>query len=250
MQLESNQGNRKVNSMKAVICLLAVVFASNAMAIQKIKVKDGGTYAVKISSNDMTRIAMDGISRIDNFRGVANSLDIDPDNEAGELYVRPKPQTSGAAMSFFISDDNGYVYTLVATQHDIPAETILLQPVSERRDSITQGAFKSDSYMKHIKSLMKSMATHAEMDGYDIKDIHQPIPLWKETQILLIKEYQGEQVIGDVYLLKNVSEAVMALDEQEFKEFGDDVKAVAIDVNRLNPGETTALYVVRGVGHE
>ncbi|MCK7499558.1 MAG: type-F conjugative transfer system secretin TraK [Comamonadaceae bacterium] len=57
--------------------------------------------------------------------------------------------------------------------------------------------------------------------------------------------YEGRGLIGEKYLLTNVSAAPMVLAEQEFDREDGDVVAVAIENHNLRPGESTSVYVIR-----
>lgn len=236
--------------MKKIQIFLVLLFLScGANALQKVSVKDGGTYHVKMSLHDQTRVAIEGYGRIDHFRGDMNLIEFEPDKDNGEIYIRPKPGVANKAMSYFVSDDNGSVYTLVFSIHDVPAETVMLVTDSSNKN-VHSDKYKSSGFERKIKTLIKAMALNKDIPGYEVQTMNVQIPLWEEAKIALVQQYSGELFNGNVYVLKNVSEKQMILDESEFQEFGKDVKAAAIEKAVLSKGEITAIYVVRGASND
>ena len=76
--------------------------------------------------------------------------------------------------------------------------------------------------------------------------------LWPETKFALLRRYEGRGLVGEKYLLQNISAAVMVLAEQEFdrpeSKAGGQVLGVAVEHHQLRPGESTSVYVIRRGG--
>lgn len=218
--------------------------ASNASAAQEFKVKDGDTITVKISSRELTRVTVDGEGRLDKVWGSAGILEIQPDKDKGEIFVRPS-RSAPAAFSFFVRDDMGATYTVVAQQHDIPSETIVLKPAASRKSVGRGSEYRSAPYVDRVKRLFKGMALGESIDGYSYDDSEQEVPLWAETSIVLRRIYTGQDLLGEIYTIENISEKEMHFHEREFMDFGTRVQAVALERLSLGKGESTFLYVVR-----
>ena len=213
-------------------------------AAQVFRVKDGDTVAVKISSRELTRITVEGAGRLDKVWGSAGVLEIQPDKEKGEIFIRPAP-TAPNALSFFVRDDQGATYTVVASQYDIPSETILLKPAAPRKRLGRSYQYRSTPFVEQVKHLMKGMALGESIDGYRFEDAEKKVPLWAETDIVLRRVYTGDDLLGEIYTVANVSQEAMSFHEREFLEFGDRVQAVALERLSLPEGQSTFLYVVR-----
>lgn len=224
--------------------LILVLFPGDAKAAQEFRVKDGDTITVKISSRELTRITVDGEGRLDKVWGSAGILEIQPDKERGEIFVRPSP-AAPTALSFFVRDDLGATYTLVAQQHDIPSETIILKPAAPRKTVGRGSEYRSTPFVERVKRLMKGMALGDTIDGYSFDDAEKKVPLWAETNIVLRRVYTGYDLLGEIYTIQNTSDKEMVFHEREFLDFGDYVQAVALERLELAKGETTFLYVVR-----
>lgn len=215
-----------------------------AQAAQEFRVKDGDTITVKISSRELTRITVDGVGRLDKVWGAAGVLEITPDKEKGEIFVRPS-RSAPTAFSFFVRDDLGATYTIVAKQHDIPSETVLLKPAAPRKSAGRGSEYRSTPYIERVKRLMKGMALGEDVAGYTFDDAEKKVPLWAETNITLRRVYTGYDLLGEIYTLENISDKEIVFHEREFLDFGDNVQAVALEQLSLAKGETTFIYVVR-----
>ena len=61
----------------------------------------------------------------------------------------------------------------------------------------------------------------------------------------LVRLYEGRGLVGERYVLTNVSTQDMVLAEQEFDRERGGVLAVSIENHNLRPGESTSVYVIR-----
>lgn len=231
-----------------VIAQLLCIPAAMSDDAQRYAVRDGDTIQVKISANELTRFVIEGGGRLSKIWGVEGAFEVKPDKENGEVSIVPVPG-GPSAVSFFLRDDLGNVYTVVAQQYDIPSQTIVLKPRLSAKSIAAQGGdgLATEPYLKNIKELMRALALNTALQGYDHEDVNQDIRLWKEARITYTHRLIGLKYIGDAYLLTNVSKEEMRLDESEFLSLGERVKAVAIDRKTLLPNETTTVYVIRGV---
>lgn len=229
--------------IKLIATYLLVIVAPNiAFSAQEFKVKDGDVIPIVISSNDLTRITMTEGSRIEQVWGNKDDLEIQPDRERGQLYI--KPITDNRSISFFIRDTEGATYTIVASQKNIPSETVILRPAVRK---YTKGYYKNETYIEGINRLIKAMALGADANGYSISREDAPVRLWRDFDIRLVALYEGERLNGDIYALKNKRSESVVFHESEFLSFGEDVRAVALESLELLPGETTRVFVIRGV---
>jgi len=228
----------------ALLLLLYTAYFNAAWAAQTFRVKDGDTVTVDVSARELTRIAVFRGGRLDKVYGAAGLLEVQPDMERGEVYIRPLPGAP-AVFSFFARDESGGTYTIVATQRDIPSETVILEPAELRKLMLSSESDRSIPLVDRVKDLMKGMANNEEIEGYYRQSVDQIVPLWHETTIRLETYYETIDLFGEIYSIENVSPQVMSFHESEFMEFGDKVLAVALDTLALEPGKSTRLYVVR-----
>jgi len=234
---------------RPVLTALLLVVSWPAAALQIIEVLDGQSAAIKVSAREMTRIAMADGGRIAHFWGLDGRVVVEPDRDEGQIFLRLPPGSSKKAFSFFIKDDQGYTYTILAAPVNIPADTVLLRPKNRNAgsDAGRKGlGGESIPYIERLKELMREMVRGAVPEGYEPESISKTIPLWKETRLTLINRYRGRDYLGEVYQLSNVSKQVVRVEEREFGVLAGNIRAVSIERHTLQPGETTAIYLIRG----
>ena len=233
----------RIHSLLALVLLLGL--SLDGHALQLVDVVDGQTVTVKVSSRDLTRIAMADGGRIERVWGLDDNMQVEPDREGGQVFLRPAPGLSARAFSFFVRDDQGATHTLLAVPVDMPSDTVLLRP-KNRAAGVASAAANTLAipYTERIKRLVRAMARGAIPEGYEPSAEEREIPLWAETRIVLTARYSGD-LTGEVYRLTNVSDAEMRLDEREFARLATDIQAVAIVDHTLAPQQSTRLYLVR-----
>lgn len=229
----------------AILAVFVICLSSVAMAAQEFDVKDGDAIQVKVSTNDLTRIKVHN-GRISKVWGAGGQLHKEPDKKNGEVFVRPMPRAK-RDLSFFVQDDRGATYTIIATQYDIPSETVILKPKGAKANKRDIRRYKSIPLVKQVKTLVRSMALGEDAQGYTQEDHEQEIPLWNETDIKLVRVYSGYKLSGEVYRITNVSGETMVFSETEFLDFGEGVLAVSVQNLELPKSDTTFLYIVRKV---
>lgn len=216
----------------------------HASSMQPLSVQDGDSITVKISSREITRIGIAGEGRLDKIWGASGIMEVSPDTDNGEVFIKPLAGAPGT-FSFFIRDDAGATYTLVATQHDIPSQTIMLRPSNLRQNSLEQARWQNQPFIENVKSLMKAMALGEAAAGYQIEVRQSRVPLWRETDIRQVRAYVGFALLGEIYVVTNRTGEVIRFHEREFMDFGEAVSAVALERLEVEPGGSTTLFVVR-----
>lgn len=226
--------------------LLAIVMLAGfnqAWAVQNYSVKNGDTITATLSSKDLTRIAIEG-GRLEKVWSTAGIIEVQPDQEKGEVFIRPLPG-SASTISFFVTDSLGSTYTILGRKKDVPSESIIIKPKGVAPGTPSGQRYKSQPYVGKIKDLVKAMALNEPLIGYSEDAVSATVPLWLETQINLHKRYSNHKLIGEVYSIENISAEDLVFHEREFLDFGEAVQAVALEKLKLTPNEKTLLFVVR-----
>lgn len=227
-----------------LLCLPVAFVSAHASTVQELMVKDGDTATIKMSRRELTRITVSGAGRLEKVWSNSNTMEITPDKQKGEVFVRPGPG-AGSSFSFFVRDDQGSTYTLVAMLEDIPSQTVVLKPADIRLSSIDKSRWKQQPFLENVKALLRAMATGKDASGYTVEPRNARVPLWRETRIDQVQAYVGFALVGEIYLVRNVSKETLKFHEREFMDFGERVSAVALEKLEVAPGDTTTLYVVR-----
>lgn len=181
----------------------------------------------------------------------AGEIVIECDRDKGEIYVRPVGDGK-KPINLFVSSARG-TYTLLLRRADTPADTIVIRDKAAQQRRADPTATRpapgsAASHVRGLKALLVAMAAERVPTDIQVEDIGQPITLWREARFTLERTYRGRGLIGERYVLQNVTEAPMVLTEQEFDREDDDagsVAGVAIEHHNLRPGERTLVFVIR-----
>jgi conjugal transfer pilus assembly protein TraK len=277
---------RSVAAWAALTGLLSA--AAPATALQVLDARDGVAVEAVLSIKEPTRIRIDGAPITDVFGNIhssncgpaasssssngappaaalpavnpAGEIVLECDRDKGEIYIRPVGD-SPKPVNLFISSAHA-TYTLVLRKADTPADTIVIRDPGQRALQAMQsptGAAGSQTplvtapnHIRVLKTLLLAMASDRVPPDIRVDELNQPIQLWAEARFSLMRRYEGRGLVGEKYLLQNVSQAVMVLAEQEFDRpdspSGGQVLAVAVEHHNLRPGETTNVFVIRRGG--
>lgn len=233
-------------SNKVFFLLVLLAAQSIVHAEQVLSVEDGGSYSIKVSATEITRLHVDG-GRLDKVWGLSSRWSAQPDQTSGELFIKSVATSDRRAFSFIVRDNFGNTYTLVASPMDVPSETVQLKPKNKKLvgQGTTDKAGSSQAYINSVKALMRDMVRGNELN-YSVNIFSHEVPLWKETVITWTKQYVTNALVGDLYRIENKTDAEMVLDEREFSNFGGNVRAVALRDLVLQPHQTTDLFIIRG----
>ena len=143
-----------------LLTMALLALATEVPAVQLIEVVSGQTATVKVSAKELTRIAMADGARIERVWGMDEHMQVQPDADAGQVFLRPA-LGSAKAFSFFVRDDAGETYTLLALPVDMPSDTVLLR--SGSRTATKAGAL----VCRHRRSHAAPRAAHQVADARD-----------------------------------------------------------------------------------
>ena len=261
----------------ATIAALLLASASTH-ALQLIEARDGVSVEAIVSVKEATRIRIDGAPITDVFGNIYSSncgatpsvaagtgpmaptapainpggeMILECDRDKGEIYVRPVGDST-KPINLFVSSAYA-TYTLLLRRSDTPADTIVIRDKSPRPISSAasgQGPLgPSANHIRALKTMLAAMASDRVPADVRVEEVNRPVQLWAEVKFSLMRRYEGRGLLGEKYLLQNVSNIVMVLAEQEFDRedspSGGGVAGVAIENHNLKPGETTNVFVIR-----
>lgn len=260
--------------------LIAGAFTcTSAHALQVLEASDGVAIEAILSIKEPTRIRIDGAPITDVFGNIHSSncgggpaapsgagivapaanpggeIVLECDRDKGEIYIRPVGD-SGKPVNLFISSALA-TYTLVLRRSDTPADTIVIRDKTPRQvqPSATSGQGPlgpSANHVRAMKAMLVAMASDRVPADIRVDEVNRPMQLWAEARFSLMRRYEGRGLLGEKYLLQNISPAVMVLAEQEFdredSKVGGQVVGVAVENHNLRPGESTNVFVIRRGG--
>lgn len=211
--------------------LLLAIFETQAA--QVLSGRPDETLSASISRTEPTLIRVDG-HRIRRVFGAEGDFTVTPDKEAGIAYL--KPITDKKAFSVFVSDEAGRTWKLLLSVVDGPSDSIIIKGRQEARVGPKRDTVRNQA----IKKVVLALASEENGD-LEVREVNEIVPLWEEALFVLVKVVDGA-FIGEKYLLTNVSNKPMYIDERELYRRG--VVAISIEKPELKPSETTAVYVI------
>ena len=233
-----------MRNIRIFFIVLGIIFPNQLYALQKIILPDNGTATVEISASEFNRIKLadrnDGIVKI---RANRNELEVNPEQEGGEMYVKLPVSTRKKPINIFISSKKGYTYKLILIPKRIPAEQIF---INNQLKSPTFGKQKIyASYSGELIDIYKKIVS-GNTKGCDTSFKKKKSYLAKNQDILLIKVEQTscEKFIVEKHIVKNVGESQFLLRHEDFIRSG--IKAVKLNGynNSLFPQESTELFLI------
>ena len=216
---------------------MAILLATSldAHAAQVLTGKPDDTLAASVSRAEPTLIRVDG-HRIRRIFGAEGDFTVTPDKDAGTAYL--KPVTDKHAFSAFVSDDAGHTWKLLLSVADGPSDSIIIKG---KPDPASKPAGSDLASIQAIKRVLLALEADAE-PVTETRVVNEIVPLWQESLFVLVKVLDGA-LKGEKYLLTNTSAKPMVIDERELYRRG--VIAISVEKPRLEPAETTAVYVIR-----
>jgi conjugal transfer pilus assembly protein TraK len=273
------------NLLLALVTAVGMATApSPVRALQLVEARDGVSVEAMVSIKEPTRILIDGAHITDVFGNIyssncanvaaaapltnslangaplpgtnsQNSPAINPtgelvlecDKDKGEVYIRPVGKSS-KPINLFVSTSQA-TYTLLLHRSDTPADTIVIRDPSARLlkpdNTNPSPSGPSANHIRAMKALLVAMASDRVPPDVRVEDVNRLVPLWLEARLSLMRRYEGRGLVGEKYLLQNISPTLMVLAEQEFDREGAQVMGVSIENHNLQPGETTNVFVIR-----
>ncbi len=275
------------SSARSLLALSALAVCFQAHALQVVDASDGVAVEAIVSQREPTRIRVDGAPITDVVGNIhssrcgknpslpdgmvvpgqaapvaapsssanpAGDVVVECDADKGEIYVRPVGE-SARPINLFVSTSTA-TYTLLLRRADTPADTIVIRDKtpralrSEAPEPVAAGP--APSHVRSMKALLVAMASDRVPSDIRVEETSRPVQLWAEVRFTLHRVYEGRGLVGEKYVLRNVSLAPMVLAEQEFdradSRAGGEIAGIAIEHHNLQPGETTSVYVIRRGG--
>ncbi len=249
---------------------LLLLGSGAASALQVIEARDGVAVDAVLSLREPTRIRIEDAAITDVFGNIHSSncgasiaaagaavapplnpggeIVIECDRDKGEIYVRPVGSET-KPVNLFVASAHA-TYTLLLRRSDTPADTIVIRDRTPRAvragDAAAAGALaRPTGHVRSLKTMLVAMASDRIPSDIRVEETNRPVRLWTEARFSLMRVYEGRGLIGEKYLLTNVSGQPLVLAEQEFDREDGNVVAVSIETHNLRPGESTRVYVIR-----
>lgn len=273
---------RRTSSISAMVtaACIAAMTTQPAQALQIVDASDGVSVEAVLSIKEPTRIRIEGAPITDVFGNIQSShcgataalpatpgisptgpmtppanptgeIVLECNRDKGEIYVRPVGDST-KPINLFISSAN-VTYTLLLRRADTPADTIVIRDKTPKafKSATSAGAAAgpSPNPVRAMKALLVAMASDRVPPDIQVEEIHRSVSLWTEARFSQVRQYEGRGLIGEKYLLQNISDTPMVLAEPEFdrpdSQQSGSIAGVSIEQHNLRPSESTSVYVIR-----
>jgi conjugal transfer pilus assembly protein TraK len=223
------------------------LICNNVFAEQIFQAKTGQTINANVSTKELTRIQVSGFPIVKAFTSA--SIVIKKDPTTGQLYILPNGLKN--RFNVFIVDKNGDNFNLnLLPSKNYSGDSIVIIPdgASIKRAEIAKSSDKmqNNNYSRNINEIIQIMYMNSNpntVTGYEVKDINQLVPMWKNINTSLLRQYSNSALDGYIYSLTNETNDKVILDEAKFYHKG--VLAVAIENPSLDVGSSTRVFVVQ-----
>lgn len=257
--LPTRLAQRLTSLTPVALMFLMLAPSPEAHALQVLEAMEGQTVLGRLSSKELTRIAVEG-GRIRKVTGQGGEFLMEKDEDQGQIFIRPASPENPRPINLFVTIEVGgepLTVGLLLQPVDIPADTIMLRPTGTsgpsgaRRHSIQGPGPSSDGrphprsprHVRQLKNLLLVMADNQETPDFEVREVRQEQPLWVGTRLVLQRQWLGDGLVGERYRLANIGPQPLRVHEPHL--FKPGVMAVSVEHERLEPGQVTALFVIR-----
>ena len=225
---------------RTLLALLALTSSQAVLALQTVTARDGETVFARISQKEVTRIAFER-GRIRKVTGNAGEFVLEKDEDKGQIFIRPASADVTKPINLFLSSERSTVGLLLQPV-DAPSDSIVIREARDATAASTP-AGRSHRHVRTVKNLLLTMANDAIPDDMEIREPGQDFALWPGVRLTLVRVLSGADLVGEKYLLANISTGDIQLSARDLYKPG--VIAVSLEGERLQAGDAVNLFVIR-----
>lgn len=229
----------------ASVISFAALKGNNALASseQKFDVTNNSSFVATISAKELTRIVFEGdvVESIFSTNG-----EFTHEISGSDLYIKP---TINKPINFFIRTEKGSTYKVLLTSKDIPAVQIFVKNTDIKAAATQKKEEKFSeeaNFRKKLSQIVSASLADDESVGFKKKNIFRMVSKRRAS----ISQYhdfnfEGKGLIASKYYLENRSDKAVFLQREDFMQ--EELDAVYLEKQQLNPGEEIALITIKKV---
>jgi len=226
--------------------MILIFSATCANAVQKFEGNPDEIIVVKASTTDPNIISITGGS-IESVWGTEDKVALEANVETGQAIFRP---ATLSPFTLFVQTLSGNTYTLAVTpQQKLIGQSIVINEFSTADQSGADRGLGIVAYKNVVKRLLRDieqMQGVRELRGFRLVSVNKVKPLWAETRIVHVNSWTRNDMIIDRYLVTNITDQALVMEEREFTGLGQTIRAISIRKHSLAPAESSVMYTVRG----
>ncbi len=233
--------------LTTALFIISSMLPPASLATQRVAADPDAVIEVYASMKDANIISITGGS-IESVWGTEDKVSLEANVDTGQAIFRP---TSLSTFTLFVQSHAGNTYTLVVKPraNEIGQAIIIDEFASDARTPFDR-AQKPVSYKNEVKRLLKEIETLpsgkvTNLRGFQARMVNQAIPLWRETRITHALSWTRGGMIIDKYVLTNISEQPLVVEERELASIAQTVRAISIRDHQLAPAQSTVFYAFR-----
>lgn len=232
---------------QTLITLFLTLFAFEVMGAQIKTVRNYEDISIKASIKEPNSIMLEddrisqikapGNTLVDACNGRANCKLID--ESTGILTFLPSPLYHTRSFTINVLTEKGMFYNVHVDPKPIPSQTIVFK--IHKKPVIRALAPKTSGYEKSLVNFIKALVNGTLPEGFT-QTIPKTTSYYKSptTQLKPLLTVEGNQLTGEIFELKNITNRPLDIRESSFNWPG--TKAIALAKTHLIPFETTRLY--------
>lgn len=232
------------------IAILAFALtAAPAHADQLVEAADNAQIDCLLSRGELTRIALvdDGFANVSKMASgyPYNDFSVTHEPVRGDIYISVPLQYASDKVSFFATSKAGYVYKFACRAEMAGASQIFISNPALAKSEARDWEEETGPETATIR-LIEAMATDAVLPGFTAR---QKIGRPKVTgglEVQLIAQYDGAQLSGQHFLIRNKS--AQALDLTRERDAPAGALAFAYGADTLGPGQSASAFLVFAKG--
>jgi hypothetical protein len=236
--------------LSATALLMATgMYLIPGLATQRIAADPDAVVEVYASTKDANIISITGGS-IESVWGTEDKVTLEANVDTGQAIFRP---TSLSTFTLFVQSHAGNTYTLmIKPRPNEIGQSIVIDEFASDAKSPFDRALNPVSYKNEVKRLLKEIETMPSgkvtgLRGFQVRMVNQEVPLWSETRITHALTWKRGSMAIDKYVLTNISDQALVVEEREFASIGETVRAISIREHQLAPAQSTVFYAFRSV---
>ncbi len=232
--------------MSKILLIILLLSSPAVFAVQKYVGNPEEIIKVTASTTNPNIITISGGS-IDSVWGAEDKVMLEANADTGQALFRPVSLTP---FTLFVQTLAGNTYTLsVIPKKKLIGQSIVIDEFGQFDRASSDRELGIVAYKQIVKRLLRDIDGAngvRRIKGFQLQAVNQIRPLWAETEILHALTWNRGDMIIDKYVITNVSENLLVIEEREFRNLGRTIRAIAIRKHQLQPAESTVMYTIRG----
>ena len=220
--------------------LVSLLLVGPSFGAQVKSLTENETVKGNISNTDLNRISVEG-DRIAQVFGSSGHFTMETDETHGQIFIRPVGE--GRQLSLTIITESGLTQDILLIPSNIPSQSIVLKPAKRNAEQAKHWE-TSQPYVQTITSLMQAMVQGKEVPGFNLRVNEQSLNMWNDLHVKQLQIFEGSQLKGVTYELKNNGDKALGLQEKQFL-FDRDIVAISLERFNLAPGGRAYLWVIK-----